>query len=89
VCSSPLTASGPLNWSSSSRIIALLITNTRLAVVDDPELMRRTREKRPGLPILQVIHGSDADGDIPPGMVTLWGAVPPNQLRLVVGSLLA
>jgi CheY-like chemotaxis protein len=49
--------------------IDLLITNTRLGAVDAPELMRRVREKRPDLPILHVIHGSDSGGGIPPGVV--------------------
>jgi CheY-like chemotaxis protein len=38
--------------------IDLLITNTRLGVVDGPELMRRTREMRPDMPILHVIMGT-------------------------------
>jgi hypothetical protein len=37
--------------------IDLLITNTRSGV-DGPELMRRTRAKRPGMPILHVIQGA-------------------------------
>jgi SpoVK/Ycf46/Vps4 family AAA+-type ATPase len=39
--------------------------------------MRRAREKRPELPILHVIHGSDSDGGSPPGVVNSvklsWG----------------
>jgi CheY-like chemotaxis protein len=69
--------------------IDLLITNTRLGVVDGPELMRRTRQRRPDMPILHVIHGSEADSDAPPGVVTLHEPFTPNQLLLVVGSLLA
>ena len=40
----------------------LLITNTRLGVVNGPELMRRTRELKPDLPILHVAHNRDAGG---------------------------
>jgi CheY-like chemotaxis protein len=69
--------------------IDLLITNTRLGVVDGPELMRRTREQRPDMPIIHVIHGSDADGDTPPGVVNLREPFTSNQLLLAVGSLLA
>ena len=69
--------------------IDLLITNTRLGVVDGPELMRRTREVKPDLPILHVVHGSDSDAGTPPGVPTLREPFTPNQLLLVVGSLLA
>jgi CheY-like chemotaxis protein len=69
--------------------IDLLITNTRLGVVDGPELMRRTRERWPEMPILHVIHGIDSDGDVPPGVLTLREPFTPNQLLLIVGSLLA
>ena len=69
--------------------IDLLITNTRLGAVDGPELMRRTRELRPGLPILHVVHGGQPDGDTPPDVPTIREPFTPNQLLLVVGSLLA
>jgi CheY-like chemotaxis protein len=69
--------------------IDLLITNTRLGAVDGPELMRRTRAQRPDIPILHVIHGSDSDGDTPPGVGSLREPFTPNQLLLAVGSLLA
>jgi len=70
--------------------IDLLITNTRLGVVDGPELMRRTRDLRPDLPILHVIHNDDSDGGArPPGVPTLREPFTPNQLLLVIGSLLA
>jgi CheY-like chemotaxis protein len=69
--------------------IDLLITNTRLGIVDGPELMRRTREIKPGLPILHVVHGKDQEGDTPPDVPTLREPFTPNQLLLVVGSLLA
>jgi len=69
--------------------IDLLITNTRLGIVDGPELMRRTREKRPDLPIVHVIHGNDSDVATPPGVVILREPFTPNQLLLVVGSLMA
>ena len=66
--------------------IDLLITNTRLGAVDGSELMRRTREKKPNLPILHVIHGSDSDGDIPPGVISLREPFTPNHLLQVVGT---
>jgi CheY-like chemotaxis protein len=69
--------------------IDLLITNTRLGIVDGPELMRRTRDLRPDLPILHVIHHGDADGGTPPGVPSLREPFTPNQLLTVVGSLLA
>jgi CheY-like chemotaxis protein len=69
--------------------VDLLITNTRLGIVDGPELMRRVREMKPGLPILHVVHGNDPEGDTPPGVPTLREPFTPNQLLLVIGSLLA
>jgi CheY-like chemotaxis protein len=69
--------------------IDMLITNTRLGAVDGLELMRRTRELRPDMPILHVIHSGDADGANPFAVMTLREPFTPNQLLLVVGSLLA
>jgi CheY-like chemotaxis protein len=68
--------------------IDLLITDTRLGVVDGPELMRRTREMKPDLPILHVVHGNDPDADTPPGVPTLREPFTPNQLLTAVGGLL-
>ncbi len=69
--------------------IALLTTNTRLGVVDGPELMRRTREKRPG-PADPARDSWERRGwRDPPGVVTLREPFTPNQLLLVVGTLLA
>jgi hypothetical protein len=68
--------------------INLLITNTRLGIVDGPELMRRTREVKPDLPILHVVHGNDPAGDTRPSVPTLHEAFTPNQLLLVIGSLM-
>ena len=68
--------------------IDLLITNTRLGVVDGPELMRRAREQHPDLPILHVVHGGDSNDGTPPGIPVLREPFTPNQLLLVVGSLL-
>jgi hypothetical protein len=56
---------------------------------DGPELMRRVREMKPGLPILTCVHGKDAEGDTPPGVPTLREPFTPNQLLLVIGSLMA
>lgn len=69
--------------------IDLLITNTRLGAIDGPELMRRTRDVRPGLPILHVVHDGHSDKGTPPDVLTLREPFTPNQLLLVVGSLLA
>ena len=69
--------------------IDLLITNTRLGVVDGLELMRRTRELRPDLAILHVVHAGDAENRTPPDVPTLREPFTSNQLLLVVGSLLA
>jgi CheY-like chemotaxis protein len=68
--------------------IDLLITNTRLGVVDGPELIRRTRELRPGLAILHVIHLGDGGGTTPPGVLTLREPFTGDQLLTVVGRLL-
>jgi CheY-like chemotaxis protein len=69
--------------------IDLLVTNTRLGIVDGPELMRRARDLRPDLPILHVIHNGDSDGGTPPGVPSLREPFTPNQLLTVIGSLLA
>jgi CheY-like chemotaxis protein len=69
--------------------IDLLITNTRLGAMDGPELIRRTRERRPDMPIVHVIHGTDSDAGTPPDVVSLREPFTPNQLLLVVGSLMA
>ena len=69
--------------------VDLLVTNTRLGAVDGPELMRRARVMRPGLPILHVIHGSDSDGGTPPGVPTLREPFTADQLLSIVGRLLA
>jgi DNA-binding response OmpR family regulator len=69
--------------------IDLLITNTRLGFVDGPELMRRTREMRPGMPILHVVHHGTSDNGGPPDVLTLREPFTPNQLLTAVGSLLA
>jgi len=69
--------------------IDLLITNTRLGIINGPELMRKTRQMRPDMPILHVVHGNDPDGDTPPGVPILREPFTPNQLLLAVGKLLA
>ena|SRR5438477_12898326 len=67
----------------------LLITNTRLGLVDGPELMRYTRQLQPDLPILHVAHTGAEDGDTPPGVPTLREPFTPNQLLMTIGSLMA
>ena len=69
--------------------IDILITNTRLGIVDGAELMRRTRQLRPDMPILHVSHDPAPSGITPPGVPTLNEPFTANQLLLVVGSLLA
>jgi CheY-like chemotaxis protein len=69
--------------------IDLLITNTRLGVVDGLELMRRTRELRPGMPILHIVHDGDPHGGTPPDVLTLREPYTPTQLLTAVRSLLA
>lgn len=69
--------------------IDLLITNTRLGVVDGLELMRRTRELQPEMPILHVVHGGEPDGKVPPDVLTLREPFTPERLLTAVGSLLA
>jgi two-component system cell cycle sensor histidine kinase/response regulator CckA len=69
--------------------VDLLITNTRLGIVDGPTLMRETRRLRPDLPILHLSHDPPQPGITPPGVPTLTEPFTPNQLLLVVGSLLA
>lgn len=67
----------------------LLITNTRLGVVEGPELIRKTRERRPEMPILHVIHGNDPADGTPPDVVTLQEPFTPEHLLAAVRNLLA
>ena len=68
--------------------VDLLITNTRLGIVDGATLMRETRRLRPDLPILHVTH-ERAEADItPPGVPILNEPFTPDQLLLAIGSLL-
>ena len=69
--------------------IDLLITNTRLGVVDGPKLMRQTRTLRPDMAILHVVHHGDSGDGTPPDVPTLREPFTPNDLLMVVGSLLA
>jgi len=69
--------------------IDLLITNTRLGAVDGLELMRRTRALRPDMPILHVVHSGETPIPVPHDVLTVQEPFTPNQLLLVVGSLLA
>lgn len=66
----------------------LLVTNTRLGLVNGYELMRRTRELKPDLPMLHVVHHGSRDGETPAGVPTLREPFTPNQLLLVIGSLM-
>src|SRR4051794_17115366 len=93
-CGVPAIASSLLMTASQRTMILqlpdidLLISNTRLGVIDGAELMRRTRKTRPDMPILHVVHGNDPDGDTPPGVPILHEPFTPNQLLLAVGKLL-
>jgi CheY-like chemotaxis protein len=70
--------------------IDLLVTNTRLGVVDGPELMRRAREIRPDLPIIHIIHdGGDEFHSVPPDILTLREPFTPEQLLIAVRDLMA
>ena len=70
--------------------IDLLITNTRLVVVDGPELMQRTRDLRPDLPILRVARdGTSEAGAAPASVTTLTEPFSPYELLQAIGFLLA
>jgi CheY-like chemotaxis protein len=69
--------------------IDLLITNTRLGALDGPELIRQTRALRPDMPILHVVHHGDPGESTLPDVPTLREPFAPNDLLVVVGSLLA
>jgi CheY-like chemotaxis protein len=70
--------------------IDLVVTNTRLGVVDGPELMRRARKIRPDLPIIHIIHdGGDEFHSVPPDILTLREPFTPEQLLIAVRDLMA
>jgi hypothetical protein len=52
------------------------------------ERTRRTRELRPDMPILHVIHGSDSADGIPPDVPTLHEPFTPERLLTAVRGLL-
>jgi DNA-binding response OmpR family regulator len=68
--------------------IRLLVTNTRLGYVNGPELMRRAREARPGLPILHLVARRGAPGSNPPDVLTLTEPFTPEQLLVAVDALM-
>ena len=68
--------------------VDLLITNTRLGLVDGAELMRRTGGFRPDLPILHASHDGMAV-DTPAGVLTMSEPFSPNELLHAVRHLLA
>jgi CheY-like chemotaxis protein len=68
--------------------IDLLITNTRLGIVDGARLMREVRQLRPDLPILHVSHDAAERGITPPGVPTLNEPFTPDELLRAVGLLL-
>ena len=68
--------------------IGLLVTNTRLGVVDGPELMRRTREIRPDMPILHVLHNGHPNGHTPADVMSLREPFTPERLLTAVSALL-
>ena len=69
--------------------VDLLITNTRLGIVDGATLMRETRRLHPHLPILHVSHRESERGITPPGVPTLNEPFAPNELLHAVRHLLA
>jgi CheY-like chemotaxis protein len=68
--------------------INLLISNTRLGIVDGATLMRETRRLRPYLPILHVAHERAEAGITPPGVPILNEPFTATQLLQAVSSLL-
>jgi hypothetical protein len=56
---------------------------------DGPELMRRTRELRPDMPILHVIHDGDPHEGTPPDVLILREPLTPDRLLTAVRGLLA
>jgi CheY-like chemotaxis protein len=68
--------------------IDLLVTNSRIGIMDGPELMRQVQQARPELPILHVINYGEPDGGTAPAVPTLREPFTPNQLLLAVASLL-
>jgi len=68
--------------------IDLLVTNTRLGVVDGFELMSQTRRFRPTMPILHIIHAGGGDGNTPPGVMNLREPFTPERLLTAVRALL-
>ena len=69
--------------------IDMLVTNTRLGVVDGPELMRRARVVRPDLPIIHVIHDGADEVATPLDVLTLREPFTPEELLAAVQGLLA
>ncbi|MEP7175287.1 MAG: response regulator [Gemmatimonadales bacterium] len=70
--------------------IDLLITNTRLGIVNGPELMRRARAMRPDMPILHVVQQGHLDDRAwPADVLTLREPFTPTELLTAVGGLLA
>jgi CheY-like chemotaxis protein len=68
--------------------ISLLVTNTRLGVVDGPELMRRTRQLRPSMAILHVVHEGGSETRLFPDVLNLREPFTEDALMMVVRALL-
>jgi CheY-like chemotaxis protein len=68
--------------------VDILITNTRLGAIDGPELMRRTRQHHPGMPILHIVHDGDTGDGTPPDVPTLREPFTPAQMLRAVANLL-
>jgi DNA-binding response OmpR family regulator len=68
--------------------VSLLVTNTRLGIVHGPELIRRTRELRPGMAILHVVHQDGPAQDLLANVLNLREPFTPEELLVVVRGLL-
>jgi CheY-like chemotaxis protein len=68
--------------------IDLLVTNTRLGAISGPELMRRSRELHPSMPILHIVHDGGSDTSLFSDVMNLLEPFTDEQLVMVVRTLL-
>jgi DNA-binding response OmpR family regulator len=67
--------------------VSLLVTNTRLGIVQGPELIRQTRELQPGMAILHVIHEDGLAQDLLADVLNLREPFTAEELLIVVRAL--